>query len=65
VLPKWMYPANGKKPLSYHGELTRWKMENEETKLKLVGRGQEFVLDCDDYPEAVDWAKVLISSDVR
>jgi len=28
--------------------------------LQTVGIGQEFVLDCDDYPEAVDWVVDLL-----
>jgi hypothetical protein len=28
--------------------------------LKAASRGQEFVLDCDDYPEAIHWLAELL-----
>jgi hypothetical protein len=30
--------------------------------LDSVARGQEFVLDCDDYPEAVGWVHGLLAT---
>ena len=54
-LPPWFYPVGKKSYLSYHGDLRRWTLEDEYILLHSVGRGQEFVLDCDDYPEAIDW----------
>lgn len=59
-LPLWFYPSAGKKPLSYHEDLYRWQKNENECLLKLVARGQEFVLDGNDYPESIDWAKNLI-----
>ena len=60
-LPKWFYPAVGKAVLSYHGNVTRWTASENCADLQSVARGQEFVLDADDYPEAAEWAKRLIS----
>ncbi len=54
-LPKWFYPGNGRPALSYHGDLSRWEREQNCVYLRTVGRGQEFVLDCDYYPEWLDW----------
>lgn len=53
-LPACFYPA-GRTPLTYHGDKSRWKLEGEKVLLRSVGRGQEFVLDCDEYPEVLDW----------
>jgi hypothetical protein len=58
-LPLWFYPSDPRKPLGYHAQLDRWSVFEDYLVLKTVGRGQEFVLDCDDYPEAIDWVKDL------
>ncbi|HAF13761.1 MAG TPA: hypothetical protein DCK99_08695 [Blastocatellia bacterium] len=60
-LPKWFYPAVGKAALSYHGNVARWSLSENCADLQSVARGQEFVLDGNDYPEAVEWAKRLIA----
>ncbi|MCX6641446.1 MAG: hypothetical protein NTW14_13355 [bacterium] len=52
-LPKWFYPSDGKPPLSYHSDLKRWQRQDSNVLINTVGRGQEFVLDCDYYPEAI------------
>lgn len=64
-LPLWFFPENGKRPLSYHGELNRWSKNSNYTLLRSVGRGQEFILDSDEYPEALDWAYSLISNNTH
>ena len=61
-LPCWFYPDNGQTPLTYHTDMKRWQKYEDRTELKSVARGQEFVLDCDEYPEAVKWACNLIQS---
>jgi hypothetical protein len=58
-LPEWFYPENGRTPLTYHNDLNRWERTHHKTKLKTAARGQEFVLDCDDYPEAFEWLAAL------
>lgn len=35
-------------------------MDGDTVLLNTVGRGQEFVLDCQDYPEAVQWLSQLL-----
>ena len=60
-LPKWFYPAQRNSVLSYHSAPSRWTSYNNYTDLNSVGRGQEFILDTADYPEAVDWARSLIA----
>jgi hypothetical protein len=60
-LPKWFYPAERNSMLSYHGSPNRWTCYDNYTDLRSVGRGQEFILDTVDYPEAADWARALIA----
>lgn len=59
-LPSGFYPANGRPPLSYHGDLTRWERKGERVILKSVARGQEFVLDLDFYPVVMDWLRGIL-----
>jgi hypothetical protein len=63
-LPLWIYPQSGKKPLSYHSNMERWHNDGRHCLLKSAARGQEFVLDTKDYPEAVEWAGNLIMNAV-
>ncbi len=55
-----MYPGAEKSALSYHADLNRWEMREGYTRLRSVGRGQEFVLDCEEYPEAVEWLAAVL-----
>jgi hypothetical protein len=41
--------------LTYHGDHSRWEKVKDGVMLTAVSRGQEFVLDCDHYPEAINW----------
>ena len=60
-LPEWMYPSNGKKPLTYHNHLKRWEKGKGYLLLNAVRRGQEFILDCSCYPESKEWLKEVLS----
>jgi len=60
-LPSWFLPHGGR-ALGYHGDPDRWSHDGDRCLLRSVGRGQEFVLDTDDYPEALAWAHDLILS---
>lgn len=60
-LPSWFYPCGGRKPLTYHNSPDRWRKINNRTELKVASRGQEFILDCDDYPEAFQWLGSLFA----
>lgn len=60
-LPGWFYPTDGKTPLGYHGDPDRWSRDGDRVLLKTVGRGQEFVLHADQYPEIVGWAVGLVT----
>jgi hypothetical protein len=61
-LPEWFHPAEGKSDLSYHGDIRRWKKENSFAILDTAKIGQEFVLDCEDYPEAIPWLAKLFEN---
>lgn len=60
-LPRWFYPQEGKPPLSYHTDHTRWSCDEEYAYLCSAMRGQEFVLDTQHYSEAVAWVNRLLS----
>ena len=60
-LPLWMYPKNGRKPLTYHAKMQRWQRHQTHTTLVSAARGQEFVLDTRHYPEAMPWIVDLIT----
>lgn len=61
-LPAWFYPDSVKKPLTYHNNLSRWALHDGFATLKSVGRGQEFVLDVDDYPQSIAWVESMIKN---
>ena len=50
-LPDWMYPFPEKKLLTYHEDKDRWQRDRKGALLETVARGQEFVLDCTEYPQ--------------
>ncbi len=60
-MPAWMHPQGRGSVLSYHNDLSRWNKRADTLLLRSVARGQEFVLDTDDYPEALDWVASLFS----
>ena len=59
-LPRFLYPAEGKPPLSQHRDLKRWQLDGDRCRLQCVPRGQEFVLDTAYYPEATSWIETLV-----
>ena len=59
-LPRWFYPGPSRTPLGYHHDLGRWNLDDDRVTLRAVARGQEFVLDTADYPEALPWISSLI-----
>jgi hypothetical protein len=61
LLPAWFHPTGRASALTYHSHLSRWQESKAGVTLKSAGRGQEFVLDCDDYPEAVSWLRELLA----
>jgi len=61
-LPGWLYPQSGRTALSYHASPQRWSRANGSTRLQAASRGQEFVLDCDAFPQAIEWAGQLLAA---
>ena len=61
-LPHWFYPTTGKPALSYHSDAQRWRLDDTGCYLQTVGRGQEFVLDCDYFPEALTWIQNIFAN---
>ncbi|WP_237057309.1 hypothetical protein [Microbulbifer sediminum] len=63
-LPKCLYPEPGREPLTYHTNRWRWEPDKEDPatycRLQSAARGQEFVLDIDQYPGATEWLAGLI-----
>ena len=58
TLPRWFNP-NGRPALSYHSKPARWTDCETSTRLQSIGRGQEFVIDVDEYPEARGWLRSI------
>ena len=59
-LPEWSHPNGRGSVLTYHGDESRWQQVKDGVMLTAASRGQEFVLDCDDYPEAINWLAKLL-----
>ena len=59
-LPAWFNPSEKRSPLTYHSDLNRWRIKGDRAELRTTARGQEFILDCDEYPEAIRWAYDLL-----
>ena len=59
-LPSWMRPCKGRKPLTYHGNPDKWSTKGGRARLVSAAKGQEFVLDCQHYPQAPSWAHELL-----
>ena len=55
-VPEWLCPTTGGTGLSYHGSAERWSVDAAgNTLLQTVAKGQEFVADCANHPQALDW----------
>jgi hypothetical protein len=61
-LPSWFLRPGIAPTLTYHCSVTLWSQQRDFVRLRTVGRGQEFVLDTKDYPEATDWARKIIQT---
>jgi len=59
-LPKWFLRST-LPTLTYHSSPARWTDGGDCTYLQTVGRGQEFIMNTINYPEAESWARRLIS----
>jgi Nucleotide modification associated domain 3 len=60
MLPHWFFPKQGKVPLSYHPRPDQWQWDVNGVTLRTAAKGQEFILDGEEYLEAENWAGTLI-----
>jgi hypothetical protein len=60
LLPEWFHPDRRDSALTYHGGAARWQRSKAGVILDSAYRGQEFVLNCDHYPEAINWIRELL-----
>jgi hypothetical protein len=65
LLPEWFHPQGRGSGLTYHSDLSRWRTSEAGVMLDSAARGQEFVLHCDDYPEATNWLTELLAPTKR
>jgi hypothetical protein len=63
-LPSWFMPRADRAPLSYHAQSNRWQKGAEGVTLRSVAKGQEFVLNMTQYPEADGWLRQVVRSGV-
>ena len=63
LLPSWFFPDGRPSVLSYHTNPLRWTAGEPSCGLLSAGRGQEFILDADHYPEAKSWVEGLVRPD--
>jgi hypothetical protein len=59
-VPKWF---KGDPSLTYHGEAWRWSDTENETTLRVVDIGQEFVLCCATRPDSRAWLSSLFATE--
>ena len=55
-LPAGFGPIPGRKGLTYHRDAARWRVVDGESRVRAAARGQEFVIDANEAPEAIGWA---------
>jgi putative DNA base modification enzyme with NMAD domain len=62
----WWLPnsfrAKDKHTMTYHVDQKRWQQRDAGYSLRTVGRGQEFILNTEDYPEITSWAASLFKT---
>jgi hypothetical protein len=65
-LPGWMYPFPRKKALTFHRARRKWNKDGKWALLRVAHRGQEFVLDCAEYPQqnVKEWLASLFNAAV-
>lgn len=61
-LPAWFHPHGKSSHLTYHHRSDRWQHNGDHVLLQTSPRGQEFVLDCEEYPEAIEWMATLCAA---
>lgn len=65
-LPSWFKPKEKNSGLTYHHNPNRWQdIDDNNVMLSVVGRGQEFIINSNDYPELENWAANIICSNAK
>lgn len=59
-LPAWFHPYRKSTSLTYHRDPDRWRHRGNHVLLRTSPRGQEFVLDCDEFPDAIAWIASML-----
>lgn len=60
-LPRSFYPNRGRSVLSFHSDEALWTRASTHTLLHTRSKGQEFVLHSDECPEAIEWARQILT----
>jgi len=63
-VPEWFHHKDPDKRLTYNRAEWRWIKCGKGYELTTQSPGQEYVLDCDYYPEAEVWVKELITNNL-
>ncbi len=63
ILPSCFYNSDDKKKMTYHQKNDLWRLTGDKVELKSVSIGQEFVLDCKDNNQVVEWIKHIIQKE--
>ena len=61
-VPAWMSPSQNGPSLSYHKDPSRWSNDGEDYYLQTVAKGQEFVMDVSNHPQANQWMLDVIKT---
>ena len=56
----WRLPGKSQGAHTLHSMAERWSLDGDSVVLQTVSRGQEFVLDAAEYPDALAWAADLL-----
>lgn len=58
-LPRWF---DREPRLTYHSNQKRWTVREKDVLLRSVGRGQEFVMNCENSSEPMEWVRGMFST---
>ncbi|MDE0102381.1 MAG: hypothetical protein OXN89_08370 [Bryobacterales bacterium] len=59
-LPPWFWDGVGAPQLTYHRDARRWRRTPNWSHVRSVSKGQEFVFDAADVPQAMRWVTMLV-----
>ena len=63
-VPSWLAPDANLSELSYHKDPERWSTSDNQTLLRSVAKGQEFVFDTHDDERALSWIKNIVGNNI-